>query len=265
MEALRRWGAGAEGPDAPAIAAHLRRVREADRRQVSSKQRFVAANLRLVVMVAHRYQHHQLSLGDMIQEGNLGLMTAVERYDAERGFRFSTYAIWWIRHGIQRAIANKASVVRVPVHRLDARRRLARASRKALALTGAVPTAQRLAEETGIARKKVEELQNCPTVRTSSLDRPVGDAEGRTFGDCLADESGASPDEAVLRHDEQREVQRLLSELKPMEASVLRGRYGFDGEELTLQGLGAQFNLSREHIRQIQHGALSRLRRSLQA
>jgi RNA polymerase primary sigma factor len=267
FEAVQRWAETAElqGHGAQAVALYVGRVRQAYRRQAAAKQHFVAANLRLVVMLARRYRHGKLPLGDLIQEGNMGLMTAVERFDPDRGFRFSTYASWWIRHGIRRAIANKASVVRVPVHRLDARRTLARASGRALCLTGRSPTVAQLAAETGLAERKVEELQNQAAISTSSLDRPVGDADGRTFLDCLADESGPSPDEALARHDEHLEIQRLLSGLKPIEARIIKYRYGLDGAEtLTLRSLGADLKLSRERVRQIQQDALLRLRRGIQ-
>lgn len=255
----------------PAAAAAARRhyqerVCQAHRRQALAKQRFARANLRLVVMIARQHDQGGLPLIDLIQEGNLGLMTAVERFDPSRGFRFSTYASWWIRHAIRRAVANKSRTVRVPVHRQDRTRQLARLTHRAMARTGNLPTTGELAAELGVSERKVADLQAAPSSTSWSLQRPMHDAEGDTFLDMLADDATAPPDEAMAANDWKRKLEGLLTELKPIEERILRGRFGLDGDEaLTLSSLGEEFNLSRERVRQIQHGAMAELRRRIEA
>lgn len=260
--AVRR--AFSSGSDA-ALGAYLGRVRRAQAHRGRAQQHFVAANLRLVVMIAQRYNRGQLPLADLIQEGNLGLMTAVERFDPRRGFRFSTYATWWIRHAIRRAIADKARTVRVPVHRLEAHQRLARARHAALSRTGSAPSVEELAAEAGLSEEQVTSLEAQPNAACWSLDSPLGDDTGATFMDRLPDEVSLSADEELQRSDVRSEVRRVLETLKPIEIGILRGRFGIDGaEERTLRSLGDELALSRERIRQIQAGALERLRRCIE-
>lgn len=248
------------------IPAFQQRVRHAHRRQALAKQRFVRANLRLVVMIARQHPSGALPLVDLIQEGNLGLMTAVERFDPSRGFRFSTYASWWIRHAVRRALADKSRVVRVPVHRQDLARQLARANSRALGLTGSSPTTPELAKELGLSERKVRELQERPSTESWSLHRPMGEPGGGTFLDLLADHDATPPDEALDASTWKLELGRLLGELKPLEARILRGRFGLDGNDaLTLENLGDELSLSRERVRQIQHRAMQQLRRRIEA
>ncbi|MGD8861988.1 MAG: sigma-70 family RNA polymerase sigma factor [Myxococcales bacterium] len=243
---------------------YLKRVEQAHGEQLEAKRRFVAANLRLVVSIARRYNHGALALSDLIQEGNLGLLKAVERFDHRRGFRFSTYASWWIRHAIRRARADKSRAVRVPVHMLEASARVKRESTQFEARTGRPPTDAELAEATDLPEEKVTSARHQFTGSALSLDRPVNDEDGRTFVDFLSDDEATSPGQSVEQQQWSEQVPQLLDCLSPMEASVLRFRFGLDGQpEMTLKTIGERYNLSRERIRQIQQAALVKLRRQM--
>jgi RNA polymerase primary sigma factor len=242
-------------------AVYERRLTEAYRAQIAKKQRFAAANLRLVVAIAKRYNRGALPLADLIQEGNVGLLTAVERFDVERGFRFSTYATWWVRHAIRRAIADKSRTVRIPVRRQELARLLSRSSQRLLARTGKQPTARELGRESGLSMRQVADLGIHPDGHSLSLDRPVGDEQGTSFVDLLADEASVAPDDALSEQQWRTQVGELLSELRPVELHILRGRFGIDGgEEQTLREIGGELSLSRERVRQLQNRALQQLR-----
>jgi RNA polymerase primary sigma factor len=244
------------------VKAYLHEINSARRAQQDAKDRFVAANLRLVVSMARRYAREgRMPLGDLIQEGNLGLMKAVERFDHRRGFRFSTYASWWIRHALTRGLADKGRLVRLPVHALEARARLSRVARKLTSQTGIAPNLAELAAETGLAPDKVSAIENLSTESHSSLDAPVGHDGDRTFVDLLKDEDQTSVEERLVQDGQKESLAGLMGELTTFEAQILRYRYGFDdGEERTLKEIGDMYNLSRERIRQIQAFALEKMR-----
>ncbi len=247
-----------------AFARYVGRVAEARRRAQHAKNRFVAANLRLVVSIARRYNRGRMPLIDLIQEGNIGLIKAVERFDYRRGFRFSTYASWWIRHAISRALADKGRAVRIPVHMLDTYNRVSRATQQFASKFGREPTGIELEQATGIAAGKLEKLRGHWADPPFSLDRPVNDEDGRKFIDFLQIENEVSAYDQIVQTDWSDQVRRLMTNLTPMESRILRWRFGLDDEdEMTLKEIGDKYNLSRERIRQLQEQALAKMRRHI--
>jgi len=255
----------AVNPQSAAFRQYLLDVRDAYVRVQRAKNDFVKANLRLVVSIARRFNHGRMPLADLIQEGNIGLIKAVERFDYKRGFRFSTYASWWIRHAISRALADKGRAVRLPVHMIDAYHRIAKSSRELQAKLGRQPTAAELATTTGIAAAKIEKMRTFLTDQSFSLDRAVSDEDGRKFIDFLTEPEGTpNVTDRMALQAMSDEVRELLDHLKPIEADILRQRFGLDTDrELTLKEIGDRYHLSRERIRQLQEQALGKMRRAL--
>ncbi|MEO8846837.1 MAG: sigma-70 family RNA polymerase sigma factor, partial [Kofleriaceae bacterium] len=265
-------GIGVRGDDVGSLgkarqaAEWLRRVHGANRATMDARNDFVKANLRLVVSIARRFNHGRMALADLIQEGNLGLLKAVERYDYRRGFRFSTYASWWIRHAISRALADKGREVRLPVHMIDAQHRLTKARRQLTGELGRNPTSEEIAKATSMPIDKVEKMRSWLLEHSISIDKPVGDDEGRTLGEVLEDpdREEISPTGDLEWEALTNEVRDMLRELRPIEADILRQRFGLGTEqELTLKEIGDKYNLSRERIRQLQEQALAKMRRAL--
>ena len=230
-----------------------------------ARNEFVQANLRLVVSIARRFNHGRMPLGDLIQEGNIGLIKAVERYDYRRGYRFSTYASWWIRHAISRALADKGRAVRLPVHMLDAYHKVARTTRELSSKLGRPPSTEEIGCAAGIPPEKVEKIQGYLMEQSLSLDRTLSDDDDRRFVEMLQDPDALIPTDKLMDASVSEQVVKVMRDLKPIEADVLRKRFGLTGgEEQTLKEIGESYHLSRERIRQIQEQALGKIRRALQ-
>ena len=245
---------------------YMRSLRRAKGELRLAKNDFVSANLRLVVAVAARYSRELLTFEDLVQEGNIGLMKAVDRFDYRKGFRFSTYASWWIRHAIGRALADKARLVRLPVHVLDAQQKVEKTRRALTAQLGRKPTPAEIAKETGLDQEEVERINALPSSSPLSLDEPFSDEDDdRSRMDTLADpEPGPEPVDRLAQTETEKAMISLMAQLKPVEVDILRKRFGLhDGRERTLQEIGDEHRLSRERIRQVQDRALNKLRGAL--
>jgi RNA polymerase primary sigma factor len=223
----------------------------------------IQANLRLVVKIAQDYSGYGLSLSDLISEGNIGLMHAVERFDPEKGGKLSTYGAWWIKQSIKRALANQSKTIRLPIHMVDKIARMRRIASSLAESLGREPSDDELAEELGLPRQKIAMLKQA-SQRPTSLDAPINESDATEYGEVISDENATSPLDALSDKNLHGEIDGLLSILNERERRIIDERFGLNGlKPMLLEDVGREFGVSRERIRQLQNSALEKMRKAL--